>query len=256
MLFENLIIYPAPRYPDGNWQTERYGCEEVYFASADGTKLHGWYFPNPNARGNLLFCHGNGEHIGYLGPEMAALRDDLQLNVFVFDYRGYGRSAGSPHEAGVLADGQAAQEWLANRAGIRLSDVLLMGRSLGGAVAVHLAAQNGARGLILWNTFSSMPDVAARHFPWLPVHWLLRNRYNAGEKIRNYSGPLLQTHGTDDTIIGFDLAEKLFAAATTLDKQFIQVVGGNHNDLPSPEFTAACAEFIDRVCGCKPENPG
>jgi fermentation-respiration switch protein FrsA (DUF1100 family) len=115
-------------------------------------------------------------------------------------------------------------------------------------VVVDLATRQGAKGLILWNTFSSLPDVAARHFPWLPVRWLMRHRFNSLEKIPRYSGPLLQTHGTADRVLPFDLAESLFAAATTQDKQFIRVPGGDHNDPPAREFLAALADFIDRVC--------
>jgi fermentation-respiration switch protein FrsA (DUF1100 family) len=170
------------------------------------------------------------------------------LNVFAFDYRGYGRSEGSPHEAGVLADGHAAHQWLAKRAGIQPNEIILMGRSLGGAVAVDLAATHGAKGLILWNTFTSMPDVAARHFPWLPVRSLMRNRYQSVDKIPKYSGPLLQVHGSSDQIIGFDLGENLFAAATTPDKKFIRVERGDHNDPPSEEFLQECAAFLDRIC--------
>ncbi len=248
MFFENLLIYPAPKYPAGDWQTAEFGCEEVFFSSADGTQLHGWYFSHPSARGHLLFCHGNGEHLGYLGHEMAQLRDDHRVNVFAFDYRGYGRSAGSPQESGVVADGQAAQEWLARRASVRPADILLMGRSLGGGVAVDLATRHGAKALILLNSFSSMPDVAARHYPWLPVHWVMRNRYNSLDKIPRYAGPLLQTHGTADQIVAFDLGEKLFAAATTRDKKFIRVPGGDHNDAPGHEFVVELAKFIDRIC--------
>lgn len=248
MWFENTIIYPAPKFPAGEWEAQRFRCEDVYFSSADGTQLHGWYFPHPQARGNLLFCHGNGEHVGYLGYEMAELRDEHKLSIFVFDYRGYGRSSGSPNEPGVLADAEAAHAWLAQRAGIQPHDIILMGRSIGGAVTVHLASKYGARGLILWNTFSSMTEVAAQHFPWLPVRWLIRNRYNSVEKISKYSGPMLITHGTGDRTIAFDLAEKLFRAAPSSDKKFVRVVDGDHNDQPSPEFMEECSQFIDRIC--------
>ena len=248
VLLENFFIYPAPRYPGGYWNAASLGAEDVFFQAADGTKLHGWFFPHPSARGSLLFCHGNAEHVGYLGDEMAELRDDHRLNIFVFDYRGYGRSEGSPHEVGVMADAVAARDWLVARTGVTQADIYLMGRSIGGGVAVDLAAGNGARGLILWNTFSSMPDVGARVFPWIPVRWLMRNRYDSLSKIPKYQGPLLQTHGTADHIIELKLAEQLFAAAKTPDKTFVRVQDGGHNDSPSVEFLHELREFFNRSC--------
>src|SRR5439155_9610288 len=110
----------------------------------------------------------------------------------VFDYRGYGKSEGVPTEEGLLRDAQAARRWLAQRTGVRESQMVLMGRSLGGAVAVHLAAEGGARGLILESTFSSLPDVAAEHLPWLLPYWMMTQRFDSAEKIKRYQGPLLQ----------------------------------------------------------------
>lgn len=247
MFLETCFVYPAPKYPEGDWETASLNCHDVFFSSADGTRLNGWYFPHPHARGQLLFCHGNGEHLGFLGEEMSTLRSQLQINLFAFDYRGYGRSEGRPFEAGVIADSEAAVNWLAQRANVSVRDIILMGRSLGGAVAVDLASRHGARGLILWNTFSSLPDTAARLLPWLPIRRLMRHRFDSVAKIPKYQGPLLQTHGTADRIVPFDLGQKLFAAATTLDKQFIAIPGGDHNDPPAAEFTAALLSFVDRV---------
>ncbi len=122
----------------------------------------------------------------------------------------------------------------------------MMGESLGGGVAVDLAAADGARGLILENTFSSLPDVAARHFPWLPVHLLMRTRLNSAEKIPNYHGPLLQVHGDRDQIIPFAIGKKLFDAANE-PKQFVVVPGGDHNDPSTPAYLKALDEFIGKL---------
>jgi fermentation-respiration switch protein FrsA (DUF1100 family) len=146
-------------------------------------------------------------------------------------------------EAGVLADGEAAQQWLAERAKIPLNEIVLMGRSLGGGVAVDLAARNGARGLILQSTFTSMPDAAARMYPFVPVRWLMRNRYNSLEKIARYSGPLLQSHGDRDTLVPFDLGQKLHAAAPG-QKTFFVNRGRGHNDGETGEFQEVLGNFL------------
>src|SRR6185295_1608555 len=113
LLIENKLLYPAPKFPEGDWTAPYLPHEDIKFASADGTKLHGWLVEHPNPRGVLLYCHGNGDCVGYLGRYLEELRDRQRLTVFAFDYRGYGRSEGSPSEAGIIADGDAAQHWLA-----------------------------------------------------------------------------------------------------------------------------------------------
>lgn len=242
---ETQLIYPAPRFPVGDWDAaKQFGWEDAHFKSADGTQLHGWYretLAEPQAV--VLYCHGNGENVSYLGEYLAGLAERYQINVFAFDYRGYGRSDGSPHEIGILADGDAAQKWLAARAKIRPQDIVLMGRSLGGAVAVDLAARNGARGLIIQNTFTSLPDAAAYHYPWVPVRWLMRNRYNSLERLATYSGPLLQSHGDRDSVVPFALGKQLHAAASG-PKQFYVGKGLDHNNGDPEQYREVLGEFL------------
>lgn len=242
---ETQLVYPAPRYPVGEWDTAAaLGWEDVYFKSADGTQLHGWYRDlGEPPQAHVLYCHGNGENVAFTGDYLASLARRNRLSIFVFDYRGYGRSEGAPHEAGILADADAAQQWLAARASIQPNEVVIMGRSLGGGVAVNLAARNGARGLIIQNTFTSMPDAAAYHYPWVPVRWLMRNRYDSLQQIARYHGPLLQSHGDRDTVVPFPLGQKLHAAAPG-KKQFFISSGRNHNDGDPPEFREVLATFF------------
>ena len=244
MLFlENWLIYPAPRYPDGDWEAAHLPHEDVHFTSADGTRLHGWFVEHPQPRAVVLYCHGNGEHIAYNDQFLKMLRDKLRVSVFAFDYRGYGRSEGQPFETGILADAEAAQAWVATRTGLAPTDIVLMGRSIGGGVAVHLASKNGARGLILESTFSSLPDVAARQFPWLPVRWLMKNRYDSRRKIADYRGPLLQSHGDCDELVPMQLGKELFAAAAG-PKEFYCVGGGDHNCMQPPDYYRKLDEFL------------
>lgn len=249
MLLETSLIYPAPAGDDGDWQPSWLEYEDVYFTSADGTSLHGWYSPTPNADMTILFSHGNGEHVAYLADELEYLRDKYHANVMVYDYRGYGKSEGRPFEAGVLADGEAAQRWLAQRTQQPAGQIVLWGRSLGGAVATHLAAKLGARALILDRTFSSMVDVAASKFPWLPVRWMIRNRYPSTVAIANYSGPLLQFHGRPDRVVPFRFAQKLFDACPSTQKRFIVSEHLGHNTPWPDEFYDTVAEFLEAANG-------
>lgn len=187
------------------------------------------------------------KHVAYLAEEADELRRSFAANVFVFDYRGYGQSAGKPIESGILQDGEAALEWLCARTESTPQEVVVWGRSLGGAVAVHLAHTHGARGLVLDRTFSSMVDVAAALFPWAPVRLFLRNRYLSEEKISHYSGPLIQVHGRDDSIVPFQFGQKLHSACPSVDKQFLAVENMGHN-APWPAETAArIADFVQRL---------
>jgi uncharacterized protein len=255
MSFENSMVYPAPRYTPADladasnlalWNAQNYGAEEVQFESTDGTVLRGWYWQHPNPQGHLLYCHGNGDCVAYLGVYLANLSQRHRLSIFVFDYRGYGRSEGSPSEAGILKDGVAARDWLAKRVAIQPTDVILMGRSLGGAVCVDIAANSGARGLILQNSFTSLPDAAANIYWYLPVRLLMRNQYRSIDKIARYHGPVLQSHGNQDRIIPYALGQKLFRAAPGR-KRFFTIEGGDHND-PDPEaYAGVLGEFLQSL---------
>ena len=244
MFLEESLIYFPPTQGSGNWNAASIGAEDAHFESSDGTKLHGWYVEHPQPRAHLLFCHGNAEDVAHLAGLLQIYRDEMQVSVLAFDYRGYGKSEGKPGEAGILADARAAQEWLAKRAGIRPQDVVIAGRSIGGGVAVDAAAHNGARGLVLERTFTSMPDAAAAIYPWLPVKLLMRSQYNSLEKIKNYHGPLLQSHGTADEVISYEIGRALFDAAPSTQKTFVSEEGMGHNDMYTGAYLDALKQFI------------
>ena len=247
LFFENRLVFPARRYPRGDWNPTGLQFEDVFFESSDGTRLHGWYLDHPQPKAHLLYCHGNGEHVADLADLLALLQRDLDLAVFAFDYRGYGRSEGSAHEAGVLLDGRAAQTWLAERAGLEQSDLVLMGRSLGGAVAVDLAATNGARGLVLESTFTSLPDVASRLYRWAPVRLLMKTQFDSVNQIRQYEGQLLQSHGTADTLVPIDLGRRLFAAAPGASNQLIELEELEHNDPQPAGYYRELTRFLSEL---------
>lgn len=242
---EDSIVFQPRAYPDGDWSGGR-GVTDARFNSADGTRLHGWFAEASRPRAVVLYAHGNAGNVTDRQYVLQLFRDRLNVSVLVFDYRGYGRSEGTPSEEGVLADARAARRWLAARANVREEDIVLAGHSLGGGVAVDLAAKDGARGLILESTFSSLPDTAAGHFPLVPVRYLMQTRLDSAAKIPNYRGPLLQTHGDADRIVPYALGRKLFDAANE-PKRFVPVPGGGHNDPPSREYLAALDHFFDAL---------
>ena len=244
MFFENSLIFFPMKYPDGQWDTSGTAIEDAEFTAADGTKLHGWYLPRSNPRAVLLFCHGNAGNITHRLPAILQLNEVVGASVMIFDYRGYGRSQGSPDEQGVMQDARAARAWLANKEGIAERDVVLLGESLGGAVAVDLAAQDGARGLVLQRSFTSIPDMAAYHYSWFPAGSLLRTRLDSLAKIGAYHGPLLLSHSVDDTIVPYAMGERLFKAANE-PKQFIRQEGRDHNDPEGPEYYRELKRFIE-----------
>lgn len=246
MFFEESLIFFPSRYPTGEWKPEGLQVEDANFQSADGTKLHGWYLAHESPRAIVLFAPGNAGNITNWAEVIKLLREERGVSVMIFDYRGYGRSQGSPNEAGVLADARAARAWLAKRAGVAEKEVVLMGRSLGGSVMVDLASKDGARGLILESTFTSIPDVAAVHYRWLPVRLVMRTQLNSLSKIGNYHGPLLQSHGDWDEIVPYEMGRRLFEAANE-PKTFVTLHGGGHNDPQPPEFYRALDRFLNEL---------
>ena len=243
-LEKRLVYQPAP-FPT-NWDSENSPFEDVVFNSSDGTQLHGWFLDHPEPIGIALFCHGNAGNIAGRGDSLMLLNQRHRLAVMTFDYRGFGKSEGKPNERGILADAQAARNWLANRKGIPNSEIILMGRSLGGAVAVDLASREQPKALVLASTFSSMPDVAKNVLPLLPARLLMTQRFNSIEKIRHYNGPLLQSHGDADDLIPIADGQKLFAAASG-PKRFVVIPGGTHNSPQSEEYRIALDEFLSEL---------
>jgi len=254
--FERWLVYPAPPHHVADWVAADLPHEDVYFDADDGTKLHGWYVPHAKAKAVVLFAHGNGEHVARLAPLLRLLHDRAEVSVFAWDYRGYGRSGGKPHEENVLADARTAQLWLAERAGVLPEHIVVYGRSLGGAVAVGLAAQFPVRGMVLERTFAQLVDTAAYHFPWLPVRWMMKNRFPSIERITTYRGPLFQSHGTADEVVPFDMGKKLFDAATTANKKFFVVEGGDHNGPQPDDYYVALGEFLDSLPEVAPAELG
>jgi uncharacterized protein len=241
-LEESMIFFPS-RYPQGNWEAAGLNWEDAEFQAADGTKLHGWYVPCEKPTATVLFLHGNAGNLTDRAAILERLHEVVGASVLILDYRGYGRSAGKPSEKGILSDARAARAWLAKKENLAEKEIVLMGESLGGGVAVDLAAADGARALVLISTFSSLPDVAAYHHPYFPVRLLMRTRLDSASKIPNYRGPLLQFHGRTDGIVPFEYGKKLFDAANE-PKELIVSEHHDHNDFLPMSFYEKMRKFL------------
>ena len=242
---DELFLFFPLKDPDGNWQPEGLDYQDVYFPSEDGTRIHGWYCPRENARAVLLYFHGNAGNLSHRARLLHHFQRQLRVAVLIFDYRGYGRSEGVPTVDGVLDDGRAARTFLSQHAGVGQSAIVLMGRSLGGAVAVQLAAESRPRGLILESTFSSLKDVASHHYPRL-ASLVPPDKLDSASRIAQYHGPLLQSHGEADRTIPFSSGMRLFRAANE-PKQFVTVPGGDHNDPQTREYDVQLDRFLETL---------
>jgi hypothetical protein len=222
--------------------------EDVFLKTADAVELHGWYIPAPGATRALLFLHGNAGNISHRHDSIAIFRR-LGLNVFIFDYRGYGRSQGIPDDTGLYRDADAAWRYLTETRGVAAQDIVIFGRSLGGAVAAQLAAQVGigtpAGALILESTFSSARDFAREAFPLLSHLLMLRYDFNTARRLPAVSCPVLVLHSPDDEVMPYVLGEQVFRSAHE-PKRFVRL-HGDHNSgflLSQPEYEQALDEFL------------
>jgi len=222
--------------------------EDVDFSASDGTKLTGWFVPVEKPKATILFCHGNGGNISHRLLTLQQLHD-LRLQVFIFDYRGYGRSEGNPSEYGTYLDAEAAWLYLTQERGVLPDKLIIHGRSLGGAIAVQLASKHNPAGLIVEDTPTSIPELGNDLYPFFPLwllNWLSRSDYNAAEYIQKIRCPVLVMHSTSDEMIPFKHGQRLFEAANK-PKKFVELSGG-HNDafiVSGTIYTESLSEFVD-----------
>ena len=201
--------------------------EDIHLNTSDGISLHGWYIPAPQPRGTVLFLHGNAGNISHR-LDSVQMFHRLGYSTLIFDYRGYGDSGGTPTEQGTYRDAEAAWRYLIEQRHIPSCRIVLFGESLGGAVAAWLAARQKPAALVIASGFTSVPDFAQHIYPYLPVRWLARMRYDTRENLRFVTAPVLIAHSPEDEIIPFEHGRALFAAANP-PKLFLELAGG-HND--------------------------
>jgi len=205
-------------------------AEEVTFTTDDGLTLHGWFVPADPApaRFTVIVFNGNAGHRAMRAPLALALAEH-GVATFLFDYRGYGDNAGSPSEAGLVRDARAARAYVASRADTDPTRLVYFGESLGGAVAVRLATEVAPMALVLRSPFTSLADIGRHHYPFLPVRWMLRDRYPSIDLVPRLSCPILVIAGDRDGIIPAAQSRRLYAVAPE-PKRLLMIEGADHND--------------------------
>ena len=219
--------------------------DEVTLTTADKVRLHAWYVPVKQSRATVLYMHGNASNISHCLDSIAMLHA-MQLNTFIFDYRGFGQSEGIPNEAGTYLDADAAWDFLRTQKNLSSKQVIVYGRSLGGAIATYIADKNPPCLLILESTFTSVPDLGSERYPWLPVRWLAKIKYDSLQRISHIKAPLLVMHSPQDSVIPYLHGERLFAKASS-PKQWLQLAGGHGHGYQSTQgYAATLSQFIQQ----------
>ena len=228
-VFQSRFIYLPERVLQGDPSRVGLPFEDVSLKTSDGVRLSAWFVPNQDSRGVLLLCHGNGSNMGHQHRlELLRLFHGLGLEVLVFDYRGYGESEGRPTEKGTYEDAEAAWRYLIDERGVRPEKVVLIGRSLGGSIAAWLASRHTPGALIVESAFTSLPDAAATHFPYLPVRLIARFRYDTAKFLAEVKCPILIIHSRNDEVNPFSHGKRLYEIAPG-PKSFLELAG-THND--------------------------
>jgi fermentation-respiration switch protein FrsA (DUF1100 family) len=224
-----FIFYPQSRFDDhpSSWGLT---CEDVCFKSADNIDLHGWFFQGENGLPLILYCHGNAGNISHC-LSICEQMNERGLSIFLFDYRGYGKSKGSPTEEGIYRDGLAAYDHVLKMKGIPPQQIVPFGHSLGASVAIEIGLHRDIRALIVESAFTSMKDMAKTFIIFRPFARLLGPHYNNVGKVPHISKPKLIIHGEQDEIVPFALGKKLFDASEE-PKYFFPLAGAGHNDVP------------------------
>jgi len=243
-LFQPKFIYFPQSEIDYTPDMAGLPYEDIYFKTEDDVLLNGWFIPVEDAKNTLLFFHGNGGNISHR-LESLKIFHEIGLAVFIIDYRGYGQSQGIPSEQGTYRDAEAAWQYLAETRGISDEDIIIFGRSMGGAVATWLASRYTPNLLILESTFTSIADVAKHYYPYLPTHLLTRIKYASVDRIKDIHSPILISHSQTDEIIPYKYGRALFEKAQA-PKIFLELKGG-HNDgfiTTGPSYIQGLENFI------------
>ncbi len=243
------LVYNPTRIVSTNPGQYGLDFQDITYRARDGTAISAWFIPAKNSRKYILFCHGNYGNISGR-KDFFKLFHRLGLNVFIFDYRGYGNSQGRPSEEGTYMDAEGAWNYLVEKIGAQPAEIVIFGRSLGGAVATWLAGIHPPRALILECAFTSIPDMAADMFRFFPAKYLTRYRYPTQKYIQKTQCPVLIIHSPDDKLVPFSHGKRLFELAGE-PKRFLSLRGG-HNEAVNVSRSAyhrSVKEFMADVFG-------
>ena len=244
-LVNGFLFHPSA-FNAKTWTEPDFPYEDVTLTTSDNVKINAWYLKADHPKAWVVFSHGNAGDLSSWGYAADEMRSRFGVSVLIYDYRGFGKSEGKPSVPGILRDGRAARDWLCARESLKPDELVYCGRSLGGAVAVDLAAETGAKGLILESTFASIPAMAKTMLPLAPGA-IIRYKLDSLGAIQKYDGLLLHCHGDADTVVPFAQGVELFKACPSERKKFIRMEGLNHND-PLPESYRKVQErFFDAI---------
>ena len=221
--------------------------EDVSLTTSDNERLHGWYVPATNPRGALLFFHGNAGNISHRLDSIKTFHE-LDLDILIIDYRGYGQSTGKTSEQGTYLDAQAAWDYLVDTRGIPADRIIIFGRSLGGAIGTWLGVQNTPAAVIIESSFSSGVDIARRLYPFLPIHLLTRLQYPVADYASQLNCPVLVVHSRHDEIIPFSMGQAIYAAVKQ-EKKFLELRGDHNNGfiISQREYVAGFRDFTQAI---------
>ncbi|MBT6434533.1 MAG: alpha/beta hydrolase [Deltaproteobacteria bacterium] len=231
MSFDGALIFYPSLYPEGNWETQGRGscaAEDVFFEAEDGVTTHGWFLKNESSDKVLVYYHGNAGSIADRF-EWGCQLTQAGVSVLMVEYRGYGKSSGKPSEKGFYRDIEAVWQWLTGAAGFSSHDIVLYGKSLGGAVATELALRHEPGALVLQSTFTSIPDMAQKLIPGVPK-FLVPTKMDSLKKLPSIRCPVMVVHSQQDEIVPFSMGQSLARSATNLHA-FAHYTGYGHNDL-------------------------
>lgn len=243
--FESSLIY-HPVKADERWVPPRLPFEDLTLKSSDGNTIHAWWCPQPGAAYTILFSHGNAHNLSNHAWIIPAMREQFPCNVLIYDYPGYGKSTGKPSEPGCYASADAAYTWLTETKKVPPDQIILMGQSLGSAMACELAAKHDHRALVLLSPFTTIRDIGQEIMPIFPVKWMMSHHYDNRSKLQNYNKPLLIGHSTGDEVIPFHHGQRLFDAAGSKQKTFHKIEGADHN-AHDPGFFQAMKLFVEKT---------
>lgn len=245
--FQHKMIYFPERKLDATLPSIGLNFQEVYFQSSDGFRLHGWWVSEPGHRPVVLFCHGNAGNISHR-LETLEIMHGLGLSIFIFDYRGFGRSEGKPSENGTYRDARAAWDYLREKENIGAEDIMIWGRSLGGPIAACLAQEKFPVGLVLESTFTSIPEIGKKFYPFLPVKRFAKFQYPTEKFLKDISCPVLIMHSRQDKLIPYSFGRRLYWIARE-PKSFLEMQG-SHNKahlVSGTHYLEAVREFINKL---------
>lgn len=239
--FEWSSIYFPDRIVQGTPRLVGLEYENVYFQTSDKVKINAWFIPAKEARGTLLYCHGNAGNIGDR-LDIIKMFNSIGLNVLIFDYRGYGKSSGVASERGTYLDADAAYEYLLSRDDIDKDKIIVYGKSLGGAVAVDLALKKDPSILISDSAFTSTTDMARMMYPFLPIERILTIRYDTLSKIDDVKSNKLIIHSREDEIVPFRHGQAIYENARQ-PKEFFKMRGGHNEGIIT--YESRYIEYLD-----------